>query len=49
MPPIYTPSNKVYLLRMEDGTMAAIRLTSYMNAKGAKGYMTFDYLYPYEP
>ena len=49
MPPIYTPSNKVYLLRMKDGTMAAIRLVSYMNAAGIKGYMTFDYIYPYEP
>ena len=49
MPPIYTPSNKVYLLKMKDGTMAAIRLVSYMNAAGTKGYMTFDYLYPYEP
>lgn len=34
---------------MKDGTMAAIRLVSYMNAAGTKGYMTFDYLYPYEP
>lgn len=49
MPPIYTPSNKVYLLRMKDDTMAAIRLVSYMNAAGIKGYMTFDYIYPYEP
>ena len=48
MPPIYTPSNKVYLLKLKDGTQAAIRLKSYMNATGVKGYMTFDYIYPLE-
>lgn len=48
MPPVYTPSNKVYLLKLKDGTMVAIRLKSYMNALGVKGYMTFDYLYPVE-
>lgn len=48
MPPIYTPSNKVYLLKLKDGTMVAIRLKSYMNALGVKGYMTFDYIYPFE-
>lgn len=48
MPPIYTPSNKVYLLKLKDGSMAAIRLQSYMNAKAVKGYMTFDYIYPFE-
>lgn len=48
MPPIYTPSNKVYLLKLQDGTMAAIRLQSYMNAKAVKGHMTFDYIYPFE-
>lgn len=48
MPPIYTPSNKVYVLKLKDGTTAAIRLKSYMNAIGVKGYMTFDYIYPLE-
>lgn len=47
MPPIYTPSNKVYLLKLKDGTIAAIRLKSYMNALGAKGFITFDYIYPF--
>ena len=50
MPPIYTPSNKVDPLRMKDDTMdCPSRLVSYMNAAGIKGYMTFDYIYPYEP
>lgn len=48
MPPIYTPSNKVYLLKLKDGTIVAIRLKSYMNELGVKGYMTFDYIYPLE-
>lgn len=48
MPPIYTPSNKIYLLKLKDGTMAAILLKSYMNELGVKGYMTFDYIYPFK-
>lgn len=46
MPPVYTASGRVYLLRMQDGTVAALRFANYMNAKGIKGYLTIDYLYP---
>lgn len=46
MPPIYTLSGKVYLLRLADGTFAALRLTNFMNDGAIKGYMTVDYLYP---
>lgn len=46
MPPIYTPSNKVYVVRLADGSQAAIRLDNYMDASGVKGYMTIQYLYP---
>lgn len=46
MPPIYTLSGKVYLLRLSDGTYAAIRLTNFMNDSAIKGFMTIDYLYP---
>ncbi len=49
MPPIYTPGNRVYLLKMADGTMAAIRFRSYMHTStGKKGYVSFDYIYPLE-
>lgn len=48
MPPIYTLSGKVYLLRLNDGTFAALRLTNFMNDAAVKGYMTIDYLYPVE-
>jgi hypothetical protein len=48
MPPIYTSSKKVYLLKMSDNTVAAIKFTGYTNPQkyNAKGYISFDYLYP---
>lgn len=48
MPPIYTMSNQVYLIRLKDNTYAAIRFTNYTNAKGIKGYIDFDFLYPFD-
>lgn len=48
MPPIYTMSKQVYLIRLKDNTYAAIRFTNYTNARGIKGYIDFDYLYPIE-
>ena len=48
MPPAYIPSNKVYMVRLKDGTYAALRLTNYMNDSGVKGFMTIDYIYPFE-
>ena len=49
MPPIYTLSGKVYLLRLANGTCAALRLTNFMNDTAVKGFMTIDYLYPVQP
>lgn len=48
MPPIYTPSNKVYLLRLNDNSFVAIRFTGFSNPDyyNTKGYISFDYLYP---
>ena len=46
MPPIYTLSGEIYLLRLKDGSCAAIRLSNFMNDAAVKGYMTIDYLYP---
>lgn len=48
MPPIYTMSGKVYVLRNSDGSYAAIKLTNYMNDSNVKGFMTIDYIYPLE-
>lgn len=47
MPPIYTPSNKVYLLRMKDGHNGCHPPGELHECCGIKGYMTFDYIYPY--
>lgn len=49
MPPIYALSGKVYLLRLADGSYAALRLTNFMNDAAVKGFMTIDYLYPVQP
>lgn len=46
MPPVYTLSNKVYLVRFSDGTVAAVKLSDFMNKSLVKGYMTIDYVYP---
>lgn len=46
MPPIYTLSNKVYILRMADGTYAALRLTAFRNEQNTSGYLTIEYAYP---
>ncbi|KWW29711.1 MAG: hypothetical protein AUK63_1311 [bacterium P3] len=46
MPPVYTLSRKVYIVQMEDGTLAALFFSDYVNEKAAKGYITIQYRYP---
>lgn len=46
-PPVYSTSDKVYILRLKDGTHAAIRLDSYISPAGTKGFLTADIIYPY--
>ena len=46
-PPKYEASNRLYLLRMDDDTVAALRLRSYMSEAGTKGFLTIDVVYPY--
>ena len=41
-------SNQFFLIRLKDNTYAAIRFTNYMNARGIKGYIDFDFQYPLE-
>lgn len=48
MPPGYNPSNKVYVIKLKDNTVAAVRLRNFMNARGVKGFMTIEYIYPFE-
>lgn len=48
MPPNYTQSNKVYLIRTSGGEVAAISFTGYSNPYeyNTKGYISFDYIFP---
>ncbi len=48
MPPNYNPSNKVYVVKLKDNTVAAVRLKNFMDASGVKGFMTIEYIYPLE-
>lgn len=45
-PPKYEASRKVYILRLADGTMAAMQLKAYMSEAGTKGFLTIDVRYP---
>ena len=47
-PPTYHPSGKVYIVRLHDGTKAALHLANYISPNNLKGYLTIDYIYPYE-
>lgn len=46
MPPVYTPSEKVYIIFLRDGKRAAVKLHDYMNSAGVKGFMSIQYVYP---
>jgi hypothetical protein len=46
MPPSYTLSGKIYIVRLADGTKAAVKLNNYMNSSAIKGYLTINYMYP---
>ncbi len=46
MPPIYTLSDKVYIILLEDGKRAAVKLIDFMNSAGIKGYLSIQYIYP---
>lgn len=48
MPPVYTASKRIYVLQLRDGSHAAVRLSSYMDDAGVKGFLTIDYRYPLE-
>lgn len=46
MPPSYTMSDNVYLLKLSDGKIVKIKFTDYTDDKNAKGHISFDYIYP---
>ena len=43
MPPIYTKSDSVFVLKLHDGRHIALKLENYMDGSGTKGYMTIQY------
>lgn len=47
VPPTYSHDRHVYLLRLNDGTYAALQLENYLNASGTKCHLTINYRYPY--
>lgn len=48
MPPVYTLSHRIYVVRLADGTHVALQLADFMDASGTKGVLTVDYRYPFE-
>lgn len=46
MPPAFTHSDNVFILRLADGTLAALQLENYQSATGTKCCLTINYMYP---
>ena len=47
VPPTFTLNNHVFILKLKDGTFAALQLVNYQNAAGVKCHLTINYKYPY--
>ena len=47
MPPVYTTTGKVYIVYLTDGTRVGVKLLNYMDEMQIKGFMTIQYLYPF--
>lgn len=47
MPPSFTHNNHVFILRLADGTYAALQLANYLSSTGTKCWLTINYKYPY--
>lgn len=48
MPPSYTTSDLVYILKLKSGEYAKIKFTDYTNDENVKGHITFEYVYPFK-
>lgn len=48
MPPTYTMSELVYIIKLKSGEYAKIKFTDYANDENVKGHITFDYVYPFK-
>lgn len=51
MMPQWTHRSNIYILKMKDGTMAALNLVNYKGGAGGKttGYLTINFMYPLRP
>ena len=47
VPPDYIPDSHVFVLRLKDGTCAALQLQDYLSPAGKKCWLTINYKYPY--
>lgn len=47
MPPAFTHNNHVFILRLKDGTYAALQLANYRSPNGTACHLTINYKYPY--
>lgn len=46
MPPAFTHNDHVFILRLSDGTYAALQLEDYLSPQGTKCCLTINYRYP---
>ncbi len=46
MPPLYSKTDLVYIVKTKSGEYAKIKFTDYMDEEGNKGVFTFKYVYP---
>ncbi|MGP1515789.1 MAG: HmuY family protein [Bacteroidales bacterium] len=46
-PPTYTPSNRVYIVRLSNNKKIALHFDNYMSPSGTKGFVTISFIYPY--
>lgn len=47
IPPTYTKNGHVFILKLADGTFAALQLEDYISPSGTKCWLTINYKYPY--
>ena len=46
MPPVFEINRHIFILRLPDGTFAALQLEDYMNSSGSKCCLSINYKYP---
>ena len=47
MPPSFSLNRHVFILRLKNGSYAALQLENYLSPSGKKCYLTISYKYPY--